>query len=623
MKNIRIFLASSSTLEHERDEIVLFLAAKNHYLTKHNIFLELIRWEFLSSSFSPTRKQDDFNQELLTTDIFLCLIHDRIGQYTREEFETAFRYHQSGLRIQKLYLYFKSLPKGKEMLYPEVETFRKDIEAKGQCYRYYKNVDQLKVLLNQNLEADLPVLLQQNILDTIEKGFPEKKINSLPEEVETELDEADQMLDRNLTREGLHLYQKVLPTVSKTTQSLLWSQLKRKIGRCYLRLGSWEESEENRQKALICFEEALKNLHPDQHRKEYLQTLHDMGEIKADISYHRDSKENLKTALSYVQQQLALAPRDEYPDENQDALECLGQIKSLLAQFERPKENLTEALEYLTSALTYYHPETNLNAYITILYFISSCYWRLSQIENQQENLDKALHFAEKGLPLVSVENQPRLSRLIHNMLEVIYSHLGKMNKNASQLEKALEHNEICLSTRSKNKLSAFDITSLLNKGTMLLNLYEITSEKKILLSSLKALKQVLQQTDMKTYPRYYALINQSLSRAYLAEAKLPSLPLSNKRDILSQALKSIRTSVAIFQKNAYPKDFSNCKTIEGDIFLEWISIENPTENRQAALSSYQEALSVFQEKLFQANHEELLSKIEHLSKTIEKPNHL
>lgn len=610
MKNIRIFLASSSTLEHERDEIVLFLAAKNHYLTKHNIFLELIRWEFLSSSFSPTRKQDDFNQELLTTDIFICLIYDRVGQYTKEEFETAYRYYQAGQRIQKLYLYFKTLPKGKESLYPDVAAFRKEIEQKGQCYRLYKNVDQLKVLLNQNLEGDLPGLLQQNILDTIQKGFPEKKISPLPEEVETELDEADQMLDRNLTREGLHLYQKILPTLSKTTQSLLWAQVKRKIGRCYLRLGSWEETEENRQKALLCFEEALKILDPTLHRKEYLHTLHDMGEIKADISYHRDSKENLKTALSYVQQQLALAPLEEYPEEHRDALECLGQIKSLLAQYERPKENLTEALEYLTSALTNYDPATHLNVYVTVLYFISSCYWRLSQIENQQENLDKALLYAEKGLPLVSVEKYPRLTRLIHNMLEVIDSYLGKKNHDAALLKKALEHNEICLSIRSKNKLSAFDITSLLNKGTMLLNLYDITGEKKVLQASLKALKQVLQQTDLKTYPRYFALIHLSLSRAYLAKAKDLLIPKETRMTSLTQALQSIHSSESIFQKPTYPRDFSISKTVEGDIFLELSLIDHPEPNRLSALNAYQEALSVYEENLYQGDHTELLSKL-------------
>jgi len=607
-------LASSSTLEHDRDEIVLFLASKNHYLTKHNIFLELIRWEFLSSSFSPTRKQDDFNQELLTTDIFLCLIYDRIGQYTREEFKTAYRYQQSGQQLQKLYLFFKTLPKGKETQYPDVTAFRNEIEQKGQCYRYYKNIDQLKVLLNQNLEADLPALLHQNILDTIEKGFPEKKINSLPEEVETELDEADQMLDRNLTREGLRLYQKILPTISKTAQPLLWSQLKRKVGRCFLRLGSWEDSEENRQKALLCFEEALKNLDPNQYRKEYLQTLHDMGEIKADISYHRDSKENLHAALSYVQQQLALAPLEEYPDEHRDALECIGQIKSLLAQFEHPRENLTEALEYLTSALNHYNPATNLNAYVTILYYISSSYWRLSQIDQQQENLDKALLYAEKGLPLVSIENHPRLTRLIHNMMEVIYCYLGKKNHDAGLLEKALVHNEICISIRSKNKLSGFDITSLINKGTMLLALYEISGDTKILQSSMKALKQVLRQTDLKTYPRYFALIHLALSRAYLAEAKLPSLTASKQREFLSKAMQSIQSSVRIFQKQAYPKDFSNCKTVEGDIFLQWATLENPIEAKQSALSAYQEALSVFEENLFQANHDELLSKIHALT---------
>jgi len=94
----------------------------------------------------------------------------------------------------------------------------------------------------------------------------------------------------------------------------------------------------------------------------------------------------------------------------------------------------------------------------------------------------------------------------------------------------------------------------------------------------------------------------------------LPSLTASKQREFLSKAMQSIQSSVRIFQKQAYPKDFSNCKTVEGDIFLQWATLENPIEAKQSALSAYQEALSVFEENLFQANHDELLSKIHALT---------
>ena len=155
MRNVKLFLASGNALKKDRDEIMLFLANKNQFLVKHGIFLELVRWEFLSSSFSETRKQDDFNKVLDESEIFTCLIFDRIGQYTREEFDKAYQNYKQGKNPKKFYLYFKTLPKGKREEAVEVYELRKAIEKDEQIYREYKNPDQLKLFLNQNLDEDL------------------------------------------------------------------------------------------------------------------------------------------------------------------------------------------------------------------------------------------------------------------------------------------------------------------------------------------------------------------------------------------------------------------------------------------------------------------------------------
>ena len=195
-------------------------------------------------------------------------------------------------------------------------------------------------------------------------------------------------------------------------------------------------------------------------------------------------------------------------------------------------------------------------------------------------------------------------------MMEVIYTHLGRKNKDSKAFEKALEHNEICVSIRSKNKISAFDIISLYNKGTILHNLYDFNKEKHILEEATKTLKQVLPFADLKTYPRYFALVNQSLCRCYLADAQVEDQSMDKKREKLEYAMKSIQHCLSIFEKPSYPKDYSVSKALEGDICMEWSRMDKKEENIKSALMHYKEAISVYEENLFQGNHDELDEKI-------------
>jgi small GTP-binding protein len=164
IENIRIinvFLASSGNLKQERERVELELSRRNSLLISQNIYLDLKIWEKAPSDFSITRKQDDFNKLVLESDIFICLIFDRVGEFTKEEVLTAYKGFMKNKRPKKIYVYFKNAPIETGEISKDFQTvidFKNDIKKLEQFYSTYKNQDDLILQINKNLEMDLKEL---------------------------------------------------------------------------------------------------------------------------------------------------------------------------------------------------------------------------------------------------------------------------------------------------------------------------------------------------------------------------------------------------------------------------------------------------------------------------------
>ncbi|MCR4566169.1 MAG: hypothetical protein K5651_08810 [Bacteroidales bacterium] len=53
MKKIKIFLASSEELKEERKEVADIVTNLNHILSSRDIFVDLVKWEYLDASMGP------------------------------------------------------------------------------------------------------------------------------------------------------------------------------------------------------------------------------------------------------------------------------------------------------------------------------------------------------------------------------------------------------------------------------------------------------------------------------------------------------------------------------------------------------------------------------------------
>jgi len=88
-RTIKIFLASSSELREDRNAFELhFLQANDRWVEK-GIYLKILRWETFLDANSEPRFQDEFNERVRESDIFVSLFKTKTGKYTEEEFEVA------------------------------------------------------------------------------------------------------------------------------------------------------------------------------------------------------------------------------------------------------------------------------------------------------------------------------------------------------------------------------------------------------------------------------------------------------------------------------------------------------------------------------------------------------
>ncbi len=86
----RIFLASSSELAAERAALEIAVNRRNKLWHADGIFLHLAIWEDFIDTVSRTRKQDDYDAAVRGSDLFVILVHHRLGKYSAEEFTVAY-----------------------------------------------------------------------------------------------------------------------------------------------------------------------------------------------------------------------------------------------------------------------------------------------------------------------------------------------------------------------------------------------------------------------------------------------------------------------------------------------------------------------------------------------------
>ena len=159
LQKIKIFLASSAELEEERQILKqLFYDETKKYINK-NIFLDLVIWEDIKLAFYGDSRQDYFNEKMLKCDVVIFLFWKKVGDFTKEEFDLAYKNFKEGKKPYYLYVYFKSGKVDIDEIDEEILKIRdlkKEIAEAVQIDNEFKSKEDLILQLKKQLDLTIP-----------------------------------------------------------------------------------------------------------------------------------------------------------------------------------------------------------------------------------------------------------------------------------------------------------------------------------------------------------------------------------------------------------------------------------------------------------------------------------
>jgi hypothetical protein len=155
MKKVKIYLSSSAELKGDRHEVEMLFARMNQHSQSHDVFYELLMWETLPAAVSNMRMQDEYNKIILECDVIILLVHSKIGKYTLEEFETAYRsFLEKGKPL--IFTYFKDTSiRTSEVTKSNILSlidFKNRLGEIGHFYLQYQTTESLKLSLATQMQ---------------------------------------------------------------------------------------------------------------------------------------------------------------------------------------------------------------------------------------------------------------------------------------------------------------------------------------------------------------------------------------------------------------------------------------------------------------------------------------
>lgn len=142
MKTIKISFASSKELENDRDAFGNLILRLGKVYKKRGIKLELFELEDNDAAYNNCCKQNEYNDQVQSSDMFLAVFHLVGGKFTIEKFNIATsEFKKKG--APKAYVYCKKLSDG-EVESPELYEFKSRLaDELGHFWCEYANRDTL------------------------------------------------------------------------------------------------------------------------------------------------------------------------------------------------------------------------------------------------------------------------------------------------------------------------------------------------------------------------------------------------------------------------------------------------------------------------------------------------
>ena len=166
MTTIHIFLGSSlEELRLDREALGNYVRQLNDIYMDRGVYIKLYECEYENAAMVDGRKQEEYNEEIRHSDIFLVLLYNKAGKYTVEEFQTAYRQFQAAGAPAILTCFRQG-----EGYAPEqsVLDFMNALDEQlGHYFKKYTHIDSVKLLLLLQMKLmhlDVPIEVDNSMV---------------------------------------------------------------------------------------------------------------------------------------------------------------------------------------------------------------------------------------------------------------------------------------------------------------------------------------------------------------------------------------------------------------------------------------------------------------------------
>ena len=491
MKEIKVFLASSEELKYDRLAFSDLIRKLDNIYEKRGIRIKLYQWEDFDAAYNDKRKQDEYNEYIKQSDLFLALFRTKAGKFTVEEFELARDEHREK-GLPKPHVYCRDLEQGETEDATLSEFKQKLFDEMGHFFARYKNEDglnlhfvmQLQLFENsrsEQVETDgnvitfcgEPIAKTDNIdffaknKDFIRMREDLKDLNadikdlllrqtSAPEDENLKNRIQEKQNKRNALQEEFEHYRKQILRIERQIIELQGKEINEAYKRA---MEAFAEGEVN--KADIILSEA--NAGVDQRREEYIE--------------HKNTGEQMrKNLLSDIdalilQAETVLSNTDKTIEERKsEALNAYKEADKTAKEIDCPAEKYIKLLnEYgiFLDDYAYYKESIEVN-----LRFIRLCeetngqddttatsYNNIGIVYDYLGDYDKALEFKNKALEIRKevLGEKHRDTASSYDNIGIVYEELGDYDKALEYHNKALEIRKDVLGENHPDTASSYN----------------------------------------------------------------------------------------------------------------------------------------------------------------------
>ena len=499
MKEIKVFLASSEELKYDRLAFSDLIRKLDNIYEKRGIRIRLFQWEDFDAAYNDKRKQDEYNEYIKQSDLFLALFRTKAGKFTVEEFELA-RDEHSKKGSPKPHVYCRDLEQGETEDATLSEFKQKLFDEMGHFFARYKNEDglnlhfvmQLQLFENSHSElvetdGNLITFCGETIAKTDNIDFFAKNkdfirmredLKDLNEDIEDlRLRQASAPEDeklknriqekqnkRNALQEEFEHYRKQILRIERQIIELQGQEINEAVKRA---MEAFAEGEVN--KADIILSEATQGV--AQRREEYIEhkktgeqmrknLLADIDALllKAETVLSNTEKtieERISEALNAYEEADKTAQEIDCPAEKY--IELLNKYGIFLIEYAYYEESIEVNLRFIRlSEETNGQNETTADAYNNI-----------GVVYNDLGDYDKALEHHNKALEIQKdvLGEKHRDTASSYNNIGCVYDNMGDYDKALEYHNKALEiTKEVLGEKHADTAISFYNIGNVYNR---------------------------------------------------------------------------------------------------------------------------------------------------------------